>query len=214
MFGGLPPNPCGQRRSKMSKCPRAPQGFFQSAPVKVLCGGLMAALCLSTAVAGGHTGAGKPHMAAPPAVAASATATAPLTVEGAWVRATVKGQAATGGFMTLRADRDLSLVGFRSAAAPQAELHEMKMDGDVMRMRAIERLPLPAGKAVALRPGGHHLMLMGLTQPLSAGQTIKLELLLQDAQGASVVQSVMVPVRSTAPAGAAREPAGGHHHHH
>jgi hypothetical protein len=198
----------------MSKSQRAPQGFFQSASVKLLCSGVMSALCLSTAVAGGHAGAGKPHMTTPPTVAASATATAPVAVEGAWVRATVKGQTGTGGFMTLRADRDLTLVGFRSAAAPHAELHEMKMDGDVMRMRAIERLPLPAGQAVTLRPGGHHLMLMGLTQPLSAGQTITLELLLQDAQGASVVQSVAVPVRASAPAGAAREPAGGHHHHH
>lgn len=198
----------------MSKSQRAPQGFFQSASVKLLCSGSMSALCLSTAVAGRHAGAGKPHMTTPPTVAASATATAPVAVEGAWVRATVKGQTGTGGFMTLRADRDLTLVGFRSAAAPHAELHEMQMDGDVMRMRAIERLPLPAGQAVTLRPGGHHLMLMGLTQPLSAGQTITLELLLQDAQGASVVQSVAVPVRASAPAGAAREPAGGHHHHH
>lgn len=194
----------------MSKFQRAPRGAFQFAPVKVLCSGLMTALCLSTALAGGHAVSGKSHMSNPPA----ASATVSVAVEGAWVRATVKGQAATGGFMTLRSDRDLTLVGFRSAAAPHAELHEMKMDGDVMRMRAIERLPLPAGKPVTLRPGGHHLMLMGLTQQLSAGQTINLELLLQDAQGASVVQSVAVPVRTSAPAGAAREPAGGHHHHH
>lgn len=146
---------------------------------------------------------------------ASAIEAAPVLVQGAWIRATVPGQTATGGFMTLRAQRDLTLVGFRSPAAPHAELHEMAMDGDVMRMRAVAQLPLPAGKDVALRPGGHHLMLMGLTQALPAGQDVTVELLLKDAQGKTVVQSVKVPVSGKMPApqpGGASD--GAHMHHH
>ena len=157
--------------------------------------------------------------------ATGATTSAPVaaalvSVDGAWVRSTVKGQTATGGFMTLRARQNLTLVGFRSPQSPHAELHEMAMEGDIMRMRAVKSLPLPAGKDVALRPGGHHLMLMGLTAPLSAGQQITLELLLKDEQGKVLVQGVQVPVSTVAPRGD-KAMGGGHdgmdmpgHHHH
>lgn len=156
--------------------------------------------------------------AEPPSMSPAASAPAmagPVTVEGAWVRATVKGQTATGGFMTLRARQNLTLVGLRSPQAPHAELHEMAMDGDIMRMRAVETLPLPAGKDVALRPGGHHLMLMGLTAPLGAGQLVTLELLLKDEQGKALVQTIQVPVGSAAPARGrdAMDAMPGHHHH-
>jgi len=158
----------------------------------------------------------------------AATSTPAVQVEGAWVRATVKGQTATGGFMTLRASRDLTLVGFSSDAATDTELHEMAMDGSVMRMRAVERLPLPAGKAVVLKPGGHHLMLMGLKQPLTAGSEVRVELHLEDASGAHVQQAVTLPVRAgqgsagmkggAEPAAQSKGPGagmgGGHHHHH
>lgn len=158
----------------------------------------------------------------------AAAAASPVKVEGAWIRQTVQGQTATGGFMTLRASRDLTLVGFSADVADDAELHEMVMDGSVMRMRAVERLALPAGKAVALKPGAgaHHLMLMGLKQPLAAGTEVRIELHLEDAKGAHLQQTVTVPVR--AGHGAAGmgmhggEPGmqpkvkggGAHHHHH
>src|SRR5690606_35058032 len=84
---------------------------------------------------------------------------APVEVRGAWVRPAVPGQSGTGGYMVLRSAQAAALVGVRSPVAASAEVHEMRMDGDVMRMRAIPSLPLPAGQDVALRPGGHHLML-------------------------------------------------------
>ena len=142
-------------------------------------------------------------------------AQAQVTVKDAWVRATVAQQKATGAFMQLQSAQDAKLISAQSPVAAVVEVHEMAMDGDVMRMRAVAQLPLPAGKDVALRPGGHHLMLMGLTQALPAGQDVTLELLLKDAQGKTVVQSVKVPVSGKMPApqpGGASD--GAHMHHH
>ena len=131
-----------------------------------------------------------------PAVAHKAESSL-VKVEGGWVRATVKGQTGTGGFMDLTASQAVTLVGFSTPVAPEAELHEMVMDGSVMRMRSVESLNLPAGQTVSLRPGpgGHHLMLMGLKQPLVSGSEVTLTLKLRLADGKLVTQDVVVPVR-------------------
>ena len=89
-----------------------------------------------------------------------------VDVQGAWARATVLGQKATGAFMKLTAKDGAKLVGAASPVAGVTEVHEMKMEGDVMRMRAIPGLDLPAGKTVELKPGGYHVMLMDLKAPL------------------------------------------------
>ena len=133
----------------------------------------------------------------------------PLQVRQAWVRATVAGQKSSGGFMRLTSQTDTRLVGVASAAAAVAEVHEMKMDGDVMRMRPVPELALPAGKEVQFKPGGYHLMLMDLKQPLLAGSQISVTLLLRDVRGVEASQTVMLPVMLAAPtaAGAAVKPA-------
>ncbi len=144
------------------------------------------------------------------AVCSVSAAQEPLVqVSDAWVRQAVKGQSGTGGFMTLTSRAPLTLVGFQSPVASSAELHEMSMQGDVMRMRAINALPLPAGQAVALKPGGHHLMLMGLKRPLSVGDHVPLTLMLRNGQGQVVKQAIKVPVQAAAAAEAAD-----HDHHH
>lgn len=128
-----------------------------------------------------------------------ASAAEPLVqVNGAWIRQAVKGQSGTGGFMQLTSSQPLTLTGFRTPVAASAELHEMAMEGDVMRMRAIEALPLPAGQAVALQPGGHHLMLMGLKKALKAGTQVPLTLRLRTSDGRAIEQQVKVPVRAAA----------------
>lgn len=101
---------------------------------------------------------------------------AQVEVKAAWARPAVAGQSATGAFMTITATKDARLVGAASPAAGLVEIHEMKMDGTVMKMRAITALDLPAGRAVELKPGGYHVMLMELKQPLKAGDKIRLEL--------------------------------------
>lgn len=142
-----------------------------------------------------------------------------VKVENAWIRPTVKGQTASGGYMSLTASRDLTLVGFGTSAAGETELHDMVMDGSVMRMRAIESLSLPAGKTITLRPGhgGQHLMLMDLKQQLKEGEDVVLTLKLRTPDGKLIAQEIKVPVRSghmMHGMGGASVPQHGQQHHH
>jgi copper(I)-binding protein len=107
-----------------------------------------------------------------------------VTVTDAWARATVQGQRATGAFMKITAKDNAKLVGVSSPVAGVAEIHEMKMEKDVMKMAALPNgLDLPAGKAVELKPGSYHVMLMDLKAPLAKDTTVPLTLILQDAKG-------------------------------
>ena len=101
---------------------------------------------------------------------------ADVAVKDPWVRGTVAGQTATGAFMELQASDDARLMGVSSPAAGIVEVHEMSMDNGVMKMRALPKLDLPAGKAVALKPGGYHIMLMDLKRPLLKGESVPLTL--------------------------------------
>ena len=85
---------------------------------------------------------------------------AQVTVSEPWVRATVPQQKATGAFMKLQSAQDAKLVSAKSPLAGVVEVHEMAMDAGVMKMRAIDGLALPMGKAVELKPGSYHVMLM------------------------------------------------------
>jgi periplasmic copper chaperone A len=138
------------------------------------------------------------------ALGASAALAQNVTIEGAWARATVPGQQATGAFMKLTAKEGARLVAVTSPVAGVAEVHEMKMDGDVMKMRAVAGIDLPAGKAVELKPGGYHVMLMDLKAPLAKDSTVALTLVLQDAQGRQTRQAVQLPVHTGVPAAAHR----------
>ena len=130
---------------------------------------------------------------------ASAAFAQSVRVEDAWARASVPGQQATGAFMKLTAsDGATKLVGVRSPAAGVAEIHEMVMQGDVMKMRAIDALDMPAGKTVELKPGCHHVMLMNLKAPLAAGSTVPVTLVFKNAQGAETRTDVQVPVHAVA----------------
>ena len=128
---------------------------------------------------------------------------APVQVANAWVRATVPGQKGSGAFMTLTAKTGTRLVGAASPVAGVAEVHEMAMEGNIMRMRAVTSLDLPAGKAIEFKPGGLHLMLMDLKQTLSAGSTVPVTLQLQDAKGVKSMFEVKLPVSLMAPGAAA-----------
>lgn len=118
----------------------------------------------------------------------------------AWARASVAGQQATGAFVQLTAKEPLRLVGVETPAAALAEIHEMKMDGDVMRMRAIEGLDLPQGHMVELKPGGYHLMFQQLKAPLQAGTQVPVSLVFIDGKGATSRLHLQVPVQRMAPA--------------
>jgi copper(I)-binding protein len=135
----------------------------------------------------------------------------------AWVRPVVKGQRVTGGYLQIKALEAVTLLAVASSVAGQSELHEMKMDGDVMRMRALPSLSIAAGQTVSLQPGGNHLMLMGLKQPIAAGAKVPLTLKFRNASGQVFERSVTADARSTAPSGGAasgaRHDAAAHGHH-
>ncbi|MYN14420.1 copper chaperone PCu(A)C [Pusillimonas sp. TS35] len=116
-------------------------------------------------------------------VALATPAHAQVSVEDAWVRGTVSGQQATGVFMTLKSKTDAKLVAADSPIAGTVEIHEMAMDGNVMKMRQIPSLALPAGQTVMLKPGGYHIMLLDLKQPIKAGEKIPVSLVVEAASG-------------------------------
>ena len=128
--------------------------------------------------------------------------TAPVKVDGAWARATVQGQKGTGAFMSLTARDGAQLVGVSSPVAGVAEVHEMKMEGDVMKMRAVPSLDLPAGKKVELKQGGYHVMLMDLKAPLAKDSTIPVTLVFKDAKGLESKLELKLPVATAAPGAA------------
>jgi copper(I)-binding protein len=137
------------------------------------------------------------HLALAAALAtAAATAHARVLVEDAWVRATVPQQKAAGAYMKLSAAEDTKLVAASSPVAAEVEVHEMRMEGDIMRMRAIPFLDLPAGKTVEARPGGYHFMLMNLRQPLRPGDTVPLKLVFEHKDGKRVTREVQAEVRA------------------
>ena len=136
-------------------------------------------------------------------------ALAQTTVSDAWVRASVPHQPSTGAFMTLTASTDSKLVGVASPVAKTVQVHEMTMNGDVMGMKQVKAVELPAGKPVSLDPNGYHVMLMGLTQQVKEGEKVPLTLTIEDAKGAKETVEVQAEVRPlNADAG------GGHDHMH
>ena len=116
------------------------------------------------------------------AALAAAPAWAQTTVAEPWIRGTVPQQKATGMFAHITSAKGGKLVSASSPVAGVVEIHEMAMDGNVMKMRAVANgLDLPAGKAVALQPGGYHVMLMDLKQQLKPGDTVAVTLVIEGA---------------------------------
>jgi hypothetical protein len=108
--------------------------------------------------------------------AISLSALADVTVKDAWVRGTTPAQKATGAFMEIVSSDAASLLSASSPVAGVVEIHTMKMEDGVMKMRAIPKLDLPAGKGVKLAPGGNHVMLMDLKQQMKKGEVVPITL--------------------------------------
>ena len=102
----------------------------------------------------------------------------PIKIENAYTRATMPGQQVAGGFMKIEnksgpADQ---LVSVSSPIAGEVQLHEMSMEGNVMKMRQVQGISVPAGGAVELKPGGLHIMFINIKAPLTAGETVPVKL--------------------------------------
>jgi copper(I)-binding protein len=140
---------------------------------------------------------------------AGAVAHAQVTVKDAWVRATVPSQKATGAFMQITGTEPLRLVEAQSGAAKVVEIHEMRMEGDRMMMQAVSGLDLVPGKALELKPGGYHVMLIDVLKPVNVGDKVALTLVFEgkDKKRTPVQVSAEVRALNAKPAAAPQ-----HHH--
>ena len=135
------------------------------------------------------------------ALGLAASAQAQVSVSDAWVRGTVQGQKAAGAFMRLKSSEGAALIAAESSVARAVEIHEMRMEGNVMRMRAVPRLDLPAGQTIELKPGGYHMMLLDLKAPLKKGEIVPIRLKLRGKDGRAEEVEVKAEVRDLAAGG-------------
>lgn len=133
-------------------------------------------------------------------------ALAAVTVGTPWIRATVPAQKTAGAFMQLRSTAPTRLVEVATPVAGRAEIHQMAMDGQTMRMHAVDGIELPANQPVDLASGGYHLMLFDLKRQLKEGEQVPLSLIFVSPEGKRENVTVTVPVKPLtyqAPAAAA-----------
>lgn len=117
-----------------------------------------------------------------------------LRLKSPFARATLPNQPVAGAFLmiTNTGSEDDVLVGVSSPVSERGEIHEMAMDGDTMTMRELaDGLVIPAGETVELKPGGYHLMLMELKQPLVEGETVEVSLEFQKAGTVTIPFAIM-----------------------
>jgi copper(I)-binding protein len=132
-----------------------------------------------------------------------------VKVTKAWTRATAPGQDSASVQLTITSKKDATLIGVESGSAQSGEIHSMVMEGNMMKMRALESLPLPAKTPVTLGADGNHLMLLGLKNPLRAGHKLPFALTVKFADGhTSIIRvlAVIKPLETTSDEG--------HEHHH
>jgi len=149
--------------------------------------------------------------------AAAAQSGGAIEVKNAWARATPGGAENGAAYLTLEAPAGDRLTAVSTPVAKKAELHIMSMDGGIMKMRPLDGIDLAPGQETSLKPGGAHIMLMGLNRPLQAGQTFPLTLQFEKS-GAREVQvhvekfGAMAPSQAagTMPVGGGAPPVSGH----
>ena len=111
-----------------------------------------------------------------------------VIVKDPYVRAVPPGQPNSASFMSLHNsdDKDHALVGAESPVAKVVELHTHTMQDGMMRMRPVAKVDLPAGERVSLKPGGLHVMLIGLKQKLVPGEDVPVTLVFEDGSKATL----------------------------
>jgi len=134
-------------------------------------------------------------LAAATLLSTAAFAQAQVSVTDPWIRATVPAQKATGAFMQLKAARAARLVAASTPAAGRVEIHQMEMQGQTMRMHAVDGIDLPAGQPVNLASGGYHIMLLDLKRQVKEGEQVPLTLTVQGADGKRESVNLNVPVK-------------------
>lgn len=135
-------------------------------------------------------------------IALASNALAQTTVIDPWVRATVPQQSASGAFMQLRSADSARLVAASSPVAASVQLHKMEMVGQMMKMREVDGVDLPAGATVSLASGGYHVMLFGLKHQLKDGDVVPLSLVVERNKGKRETIAVNAVVKPLTYAGA------------
>lgn len=138
----------------------------------------------------------------------SAGALAQVQVDEPWVRATVPAQKASGAYMRLSTKEDARLVSVQTPVAGIAELHQMELVNNVMRMSAVKGIDIPAGKGAELKPGGYHVMLLELKQQLKEGDTVPITLVIEGKDKKRQTIEVKATVRPLSASGPAAKSAG------
>jgi copper(I)-binding protein len=126
------------------------------------------------------------------------SAHAEVTATNAWVRGMVPGQKTTAAYLTLKSTDDAKVVSVATTAAGKAQLHASMIMSGVAHMHGLDALPLPAGKAVELKPGAEHVMLMEVSRTLHPGDSVPLVLTIVDAKGKRSTLDVKAVVRPIA----------------
>lgn len=121
---------------------------------------------------------------------------AQVEISDAWTRATQEGQDVGASYMTLKANQDMTLTAIESTVTEDVEIHSMSMENGVMKMRMLDELDLKANTPVALSPGGFHLMLFDLENPLKAGDQVGFTLHFKDKQGKELTLNINSPIKA------------------
>jgi periplasmic copper chaperone A len=123
------------------------------------------------------------------------SAQADVTITEAWVRANAPGQSVGAAYMTLHSPQDSTLVFVETPAAGSVEIHSMRMENNVMKMRMLEELPIKAGKPERLAPGGFHLMLFDLKNSLKIGEKVTFKLCFKNKANEITHQNITLPIK-------------------
>jgi copper(I)-binding protein len=123
------------------------------------------------------------------------SAQADVAITEAWVRANAPGQSVGAAYMTLNSPQDSTLVFVETPTAGSVEIHSMRMENNVMKMRMLEELPIKAGKPERLAPGGFHLMLFDLKSPLKVGEKVTFKLCFKNKANEITHQNITLPIK-------------------
>lgn len=122
-----------------------------------------------------------------------------ITISDNWVRATAEGQEVGAAYMTITSTSDTNLVKVESSVSNSVEIHSMRMENGVMKMRMLEALALKANTPNKLAPGGFHLMLFDLKKPLMAGKQVTFTLHFKNQTGKENLVTVSSPIQTQQP---------------
>ncbi|WP_036303829.1 copper chaperone PCu(A)C [Methylotenera sp. L2L1] len=136
-----------------------------------------------------------------------------VSIHNPWVRATNPGQNISAGYMTMTSSNDVTLISVASDVAESVEIHSMKMENNVMKMRMLDSIPLSAGKPYKLEPGGYHLMMFDLKKPLVDAQVVDFEMTFKNNKGVEFKQKVKAIVKGSENNNK-QSHHGDHEHHH